>query len=41
YTDAHPRKRRMIMDMEVFKKHADAQIRNDLVDCQFDICSVE
>ncbi|CAG8640754.1 17658_t:CDS:10, partial [Cetraspora pellucida] len=35
------RKRRMVMDIEVFKKHADVQIRNDLIDCQVDICSVE
>ncbi|CAG8591404.1 4095_t:CDS:2 [Cetraspora pellucida] len=36
-----PRKRRITMDMEVFKKHADVQIRNDLIDCQVDMCSVE
>ncbi|CAG8513002.1 5446_t:CDS:10 [Racocetra fulgida] len=39
--DLYPRKRRMVMDMEVFKKHTDVQIRNDLIDCQVDICSVE
>ncbi|CAG8733574.1 2809_t:CDS:10 [Cetraspora pellucida] len=39
--ELYPRKRRMIMDMEVFKKHADVQIRNDHIDCQIDICSVE
>ncbi|RIB09851.1 nucleotide-diphospho-sugar transferase [Gigaspora rosea] len=39
--ELYPRKRRMTMDMEVFKKHADVQIRNDLIDCQIDICSVE
>ncbi|KAG0237505.1 hypothetical protein BGW42_000715 [Actinomortierella wolfii] len=33
--------RRMIMDMEVFEKHPEIQIRNDLIDCQIDICSVE
>ena len=37
----YPRKRRMVMDMEVLKKHANVQIRNDLIDCQIDICSVE
>ncbi|CAG8451819.1 3532_t:CDS:10 [Ambispora leptoticha] len=36
-----PRKRRMVMDLEVFQKHTDVQIRNDLIDCQIDICSVE
>ncbi|CAG8439895.1 7381_t:CDS:10 [Ambispora gerdemannii] len=36
-----PRKRRMEMDLEVFQKHTDVQIRNDLIDCQIDICSVE
>ncbi|KAF9963609.1 hypothetical protein BGZ65_001824, partial [Modicella reniformis] len=35
------RDRRMIMDMEVFDKHPEIQIRNDLIDCQVDICSVE
>ncbi|CAG8443520.1 6183_t:CDS:10 [Acaulospora morrowiae] len=39
--EAFPRKRRMVMSTEVFKKHADIQIRNDLIDCQIDICSVE
>ncbi|CAG8725165.1 1464_t:CDS:2, partial [Cetraspora pellucida] len=39
--ELYPRKHRMIMDMEVFKKHADVQIRNDLIDCQIDIRSVE
>ncbi|KAG0090607.1 hypothetical protein BGZ93_009229 [Podila epicladia] len=33
--------RRMTMDMEIFKKHPEIQIRNDLIDCQVDICSVE
>ncbi|KAF9929030.1 hypothetical protein FBU30_001939 [Linnemannia zychae] len=33
--------RRMIMDMEIFEKHPEIQIRNDLIDCQVDICSVE
>ena len=33
--------RRMIMDMEIFDKHPEVQIRNDLIDCQIDICSVE
>ncbi|CAG8839101.1 24078_t:CDS:1, partial [Cetraspora pellucida] len=37
----YPCKRRMVMDMEIFKKHADVQIRNDLIDCQIDICSVK
>ncbi|CAG8752601.1 17128_t:CDS:2 [Cetraspora pellucida] len=35
--EVYPRKRRIVMDMEVFKKHADVQIRNDLIDCQIDI----
>ncbi|CAG8451861.1 3256_t:CDS:2 [Acaulospora colombiana] len=39
--EAFPRKRRMVMSTEVFKKHTDIQIRNDLIDCQIDICSVE
>ncbi|KAF9199831.1 hypothetical protein BGZ49_010007 [Haplosporangium sp. Z 27] len=33
--------RRMTMDMEIFDKHPEVQIRNDLIDCQVDICSVE
>ncbi|KAF9906888.1 hypothetical protein BX616_000581 [Lobosporangium transversale] len=33
--------RRMTMDMEIFEKHPEIQIRNDLIDCQIDICSVE
>ncbi|KAI1312621.1 hypothetical protein EDD11_002930 [Mortierella claussenii] len=33
--------RRMTMDMEIFEKHPEIQIRNDLMDCQVDICSVE
>ena len=39
--ELYPRKRRMVMDMEVFKKHTNVQIRNDLIDCQIDICLVE
>ncbi|CAG8467593.1 10218_t:CDS:10 [Diversispora eburnea] len=39
--ETYPRKRRMVMDMEIFDKHTDIQIRNDLIDCQIDICSVE
>ena len=31
----------MVMDMEVFERHSDVQIRNDFIDCQIDICSVE
>ncbi|KAF8937475.1 nucleotide-diphospho-sugar transferase [Dissophora ornata] len=33
--------RRMTMNMEIFDKHPEVQIRNDLIDCQIDICSVE
>ncbi|KAG0205877.1 hypothetical protein BGX28_002567 [Mortierella sp. GBA30] len=33
--------RRMTMDMEIFDKHPEVQIRSDLIDCQVDICSVE
>ncbi|KAF9082310.1 hypothetical protein BGX29_002227 [Mortierella sp. GBA35] len=33
--------RRMTMNMEIFDKHPEIQIRNDLIDCQVDICSVE
>ncbi|KAF9436032.1 hypothetical protein BGZ76_004990 [Entomortierella beljakovae] len=35
------RERRMVMNMEIFDKHPEVQIRNDLIDCQVDICSVE
>ncbi|KAF9174836.1 hypothetical protein BGX21_009133 [Mortierella sp. AD011] len=35
------RDRRMTMDMEIFDKHPEVQVRNDLIDCQIDICSVE
>ncbi|KAF9363160.1 hypothetical protein BGX34_004747 [Mortierella sp. NVP85] len=33
--------RRMTMNMEIFDKHPEVQVRNDLIDCQVDICSVE
>ncbi|KAG0295145.1 hypothetical protein BGZ96_012433 [Linnemannia gamsii] len=33
--------RRMTMNMEIFDKHPEIQLRNDLIDCQVDICSVE
>ncbi|KAG0229127.1 nucleotide-diphospho-sugar transferase [Mortierella sp. GBAus27b] len=33
--------RRLTMDMEIFEKHPEVQVRNDLIDCQVDICSVE
>lgn len=36
-----PRKKRVAMDMELFKKHPTLQIHSDLLDCQIDICSVE
>ncbi len=39
--ELYPRKKRMVMDMAVFDKHSDVQIRNDFIDCQIDICSVE
>ncbi|CAB4389510.1 unnamed protein product [Rhizophagus irregularis] len=39
--ELYPHKRNMIMDMEVFEKHSNVQIRNDFVDCQIDICSIE
>ncbi|CAH1760611.1 2664_t:CDS:10 [Entrophospora sp. SA101] len=39
--EVYPRKQHMVMDMSIFEKHSDVEIRNDLIDCQIDICSVE
>ncbi|ORX87729.1 nucleotide-diphospho-sugar transferase [Basidiobolus meristosporus CBS 931.73] len=39
--EAYPRKKRFAFDTEIFEKHPEIQIRNDLIDCQIDICSVE
>ncbi|KAK9768397.1 translation initiation factor eIF-2B epsilon subunit, GEF [Basidiobolus ranarum] len=39
--EAYPRKKRIAFDTELFEKHSEIQIRNDLIDCHVDICSVE
>lgn len=39
--DAHPVKKRLSLDTEIFEKHSTVNVYNDLIDCQVDICSVE
>jgi translation initiation factor eIF-2B subunit epsilon len=39
--DAFPRKNQIAIDRELFKKHPEIDLRNDLIDCQIDICTPE
>ncbi|RKP23509.1 nucleotide-diphospho-sugar transferase, partial [Syncephalis pseudoplumigaleata] len=39
--DVFPRKNSVTLDCEVFKKHPELELRNDLIDCQIDICTPE
>ncbi|RKP04784.1 nucleotide-diphospho-sugar transferase [Thamnocephalis sphaerospora] len=39
--DAFPRKNQVALDREIFKKHLELDLRNDLIDCQIDICTLE
>ncbi|KAI9597002.1 nucleotide-diphospho-sugar transferase [Syncephalis fuscata] len=39
--DAFPRKNKVTLDCEIFKKHFELELRNDLIDCQIDICTLE
>jgi translation initiation factor eIF-2B subunit epsilon len=43
YDDLAPglKKKRTRLSLEIFDKHLDVEIRNDLIDCQIDICSIE
>jgi len=34
-------KKKLRLDLEIFEGHPEVEIRNDLIDCQIDICSVE
>ncbi|KAJ3043558.1 hypothetical protein HDV00_004658 [Rhizophlyctis rosea] len=39
--EPYPRKRKALLSTEVFAKHPEVDIRNDLIDCQIDICNIE
>jgi translation initiation factor eIF-2B subunit epsilon len=37
----YPPKRKIALGVELFKKHSDLDVRNDLIDCHINICSIE
>lgn len=37
----YPRKRQVGIPREILETHPEIEIRNDLIDCSIDICSVE
>ncbi|KAI8927304.1 nucleotide-diphospho-sugar transferase [Entophlyctis helioformis] len=37
----YPVKRKVKLDPQIFKAHDEVLVRNDLIDCQIDICSIE
>ncbi|KAJ3068743.1 hypothetical protein HK102_007097, partial [Quaeritorhiza haematococci] len=39
--EMYPRRRKVGLNAELFKHHPELAIRNDLIDCQIDICSIE
>ncbi|OUM69469.1 hypothetical protein PIROE2DRAFT_35550, partial [Piromyces sp. E2] len=39
--ELYPQKNKFKVDIEAFESHPSVQIRNDLVDCQIDICTLE
>ncbi|KAI9193036.1 nucleotide-diphospho-sugar transferase [Polychytrium aggregatum] len=39
--EVYPKKNRLNLELKTFKEHPEIQIRNDLIDCQIDICSIE
>ncbi|KAJ3410454.1 hypothetical protein HDV05_003716 [Chytridiales sp. JEL 0842] len=41
YDSLYPKKRKLNLNLEVFKAHNELQVRNDLIDCQIHICSVD
>ncbi|KAJ3023506.1 UNVERIFIED_CONTAM: hypothetical protein HDU68_008576 [Siphonaria sp. JEL0065] len=41
YRSLFPTKQKLKLDLELFKAHSELQVRNDLIDCQIDICSVD
>ncbi|KAJ3092387.1 hypothetical protein HK100_006953 [Physocladia obscura] len=41
YRSLFPRKSKLKLDLDLFKSHPELQVRNDLIDCQIDICSVD
>ncbi|TPX75512.1 hypothetical protein CcCBS67573_g03213 [Chytriomyces confervae] len=41
YRSLFPKKQKLKLDLEFFNSHSELQVRNDLIDCQIDICSVD
>jgi translation initiation factor eIF-2B subunit epsilon len=41
YDSLYPKQRKLNLNLEIFKSHNELQVRNDLIDCQIDICSVD
>ncbi|KAJ3071818.1 hypothetical protein HDU98_004751 [Podochytrium sp. JEL0797] len=41
YRSVFPTKHKLKLDLELFKSHSELQVRNDLMDCQIDICTVD
>ncbi|KAJ3056056.1 hypothetical protein HK097_008293 [Rhizophlyctis rosea] len=39
--EPYPLKRKTLLSTELFEKHPEVDIRNDLIDCQIDICNIE
>lgn len=39
--ELYPQKNKFKVDVDAFENHPKVQIRNDLIDCQIDICSLE
>ncbi|TPX32224.1 hypothetical protein SmJEL517_g04659 [Synchytrium microbalum] len=39
--EVYPPKSKIELELEWFQKHPDLQVRNDLIDCQIDICSLD
>ncbi|TPX42539.1 hypothetical protein SeMB42_g05085 [Synchytrium endobioticum] len=40
-SEVYPKKTRTELELEWFQKHPDLQVRNDFIDCQVDICSLD
>lgn len=41
HVQGHPKKKDVKVPREVFAAHPELDIRNDLLDCSIDVCSVE
>ncbi|KAI9324285.1 putative translation initiation factor eIF-2B subunit epsilon [Zopfochytrium polystomum] len=41
YDSVYPKKRKLKISTELFKAHPELKVRNDLIDCQIDICSID